>query len=91
MAKKQRKIAPREKSERNLRKQNFMTIFIRGKMKRVPKPQQIEGMDVDAFVLRNGDPICLHRNELWEYMECENGPCDSDLLSTDCASDEAVS
>ena len=82
MAKKQRKIAPREKSERNLRKQNFMTIFIRG---------QIEGMDVDAFVLRNGDPICLHRNELWEYMECENGPCDSDLLSTDCASDEAVS
>jgi len=45
-----------------------MTIFMNGKQKRVPRPQQIEGMDVDEFIARNADPIWLHQNEMWEYM-----------------------
>jgi hypothetical protein len=29
----------------------------------------IEGMDVDEFIRRNADPIWLHQNELWEFMD----------------------
>ena len=45
-----------------------MTIFINGKQKRVPRPQLIAGLPVDAFIARNADPIWLHQNELWEMM-----------------------
>lgn len=45
-----------------------MTIFVNGKQKRVPRPQQIEGLDVDDFIARNADPIWLHQNEMWELM-----------------------
>jgi hypothetical protein len=46
-----------------------MTIFINGKMKRVPRPPTIEGLTVEQFIRRNADPIWLHQNEMWEYME----------------------
>jgi hypothetical protein len=46
-----------------------MTIFIHGKMKRIRTPPQIEGLDVDEFIRHNADPIWLHQNEMWEYME----------------------
>jgi len=26
-------------------------------------------MVVDEFIRRNADPIWLHQNEMWEYME----------------------
>ena len=45
-----------------------MTIFVNGKQKRVPRPQQIEGLDVDDFIARNADPIWLHQNEIWELI-----------------------
>ena len=48
-----------------------MTIFINGKQKRVKRPPTIDGMDVDEFIRRNADPIWLHQNEMWEYMEPE--------------------
>ena len=48
-----------------------MTIFINGKQKRVKRSPTIDGMDVDEFIRRNADPIWLHRNEMWEYMENE--------------------
>ncbi len=46
-----------------------MTIFINGKQKRVKLPPNINGMDADEFILRNADPIFLHQNEMWEYMD----------------------
>lgn len=46
-----------------------MTIFINGKQKRVKRSPTIESMDVDEFIRRNADPIWLHQNEMWEYME----------------------
>ena len=46
-----------------------MTIFIHGKMKRIRRPPQIDGMDVDEFIRQNADPIWLHQNEMWEYIE----------------------
>ncbi len=45
-----------------------MTIFIRGKQKRVLRPPTIDGLDVDEFIARNADCIWLHQNEMWELM-----------------------
>lgn len=36
------------------------------KQVRVKRPQTIDGMDADEFILQNADPICLHQNEMWE-------------------------
>jgi hypothetical protein len=46
-----------------------MTIFINGKQKRVKRPLRIDGMEEDECIRRNADPIWLHQNEMWEYME----------------------
>ena len=68
MAKQKRKLTAAEKRARRERKKKFMTVFIHGKQKRVPRPPQIDGMDVDEFIRRNADPIWLHQNGMWEYM-----------------------
>jgi hypothetical protein len=57
-----------EKRARRERNQNFMTIFINGKQKRIPRETLIDGLPVDEFIARNADPIWLHENELWELM-----------------------
>ena len=36
---------------------------VRGK-----RPETIDGIDADEFIRRNADPIWLHQNEMWEYM-----------------------
>lgn len=68
MSKRKRKLKAAEKSARRERKAKYMTIFVNGKQKRVPRPQQIEGLDVDEFIARNADPIWLQQNEMWELM-----------------------
>jgi len=87
MAKKKRKLSAREKAEKKRRKQEFTTIFIRGKMKRVRRPQQIEGMDADEFILRNVDPTWLHQNEMWEHIKDDDAPFDEELLPVAIALD----
>ena len=69
MAKQKRKITAAEKAEKRRRKKEYMTIFINGKQKRVKRPPTIDGMDVDEFIRRNADPIWLHQNEMWEYID----------------------
>jgi hypothetical protein len=54
---------------RRERKKNFMTIFIGGQQQRVPRPPQIDVLSVEEFLERNADPIWLHQNGLWEFME----------------------
>lgn len=66
-----RKLTTAEKRARRERKRKFMTIFIHGMQKRVPRPQLIEGLPVDQFIARNADPIWLHQNGLWELMPDE--------------------
>ena len=68
MANRKRKLTVAEKAEKNRRQKEYMTIFIKGKQKRVKRPPTIDGMDVDEFIRRNADPIWLHQNEMWEYM-----------------------
>jgi hypothetical protein len=70
-AKPNRKQTAAEKRARRERKWKFMTIFINGKQKRVPRPPLSDGLMVDEFINRNADPIWLHENELWELMPPE--------------------
>ncbi len=74
MAKPKRKLTAAEKRARKKRRQEFMTIFINGKQKRVRRPTTIDGMDPDEFIRRNADPIGLHQHGLWEYMPESDGP-----------------
>lgn len=69
MAKQKKKLTPAQKATKRKRQKEYMTIFMNGKKKRVKRPPTIEGMDVDEFIRRNADPIWLHQNEMWEYMD----------------------
>jgi hypothetical protein len=80
VAKEKRKMTSAERRARRERKKKFMTVFINGKQKRVPRPPQIDGMDVDEFIRRNADPIWLHQNGMWEYMTFDDDD-DSNLLN----------
>ncbi|MHC4686723.1 MAG: hypothetical protein ACYTEW_20790 [Planctomycetota bacterium] len=46
-----------------------MTVFMNGKQKRIKRPPIIDGMDAEEFIQRNANPIWLHQNEMWEYIE----------------------
>ncbi len=63
-----RKRTAAEKRARRERKKKFMTVFINGKQKQVPRPPLIDGLPVEEFIARNADPTWLHENGLWEYM-----------------------
>lgn len=63
-----RKLSAAEKRVRRERKQKYMTIFIHGKQKRVPRPKLIEGLPVGVFIAENAGAIWLHQEELWELM-----------------------
>lgn len=68
MPKPKRKLTAAQRRARKRRRNEFMTIFVHGKQKRVKRPPTVEGMDVDEFIRRNADPIWLHQNEMWEFM-----------------------
>jgi len=69
MSEPKRKLTQDQKRARKQRQEEFMTVFMNGKQKRVRRPPTIDGMDVDEFIKRNADPIWLHQNGLWEYMD----------------------
>jgi hypothetical protein len=73
VAKSQHKLTAAQRRTRRECKAKYMTIFINGKQKRVPRPQLIAGLPVDAFIARNADPIWLHQHEMWELMTPEDG------------------
>lgn len=87
MARPKRKRTAAEKRARRERKKNFMTIFINGKQKRVPRPPMIDGMPGDEFIARNADPTWLHQNQMWEFLT----PCEEIPDSTDPQSPPEVS
>lgn len=68
MPKPKRKRSTVEKRARRERRLKFMTIFINGKQKLVPRPKLIDGLPIEEFIASNADPIGLHEFGLWEYM-----------------------
>lgn len=74
MGRRKRKLTAAEKAARKKRKEEYETVFINGKMKRVRREPTVEGMSVEAFVRANADPIFLHQEGLWEYLDPEGSP-----------------
>lgn len=56
------------------RQKKYMWVFMNGKQVRVKRPPTVDGIPVDDFILQNADPIWLHQNEMWEYIETEEEP-----------------
>ena len=69
MGQPKKKLTLAQKAAKKKRQQEYMTVIINGKQKRVKKPATIDGIDVEEFIIQNADPIWLHQNEMWEYME----------------------
>ncbi len=67
-----RKLTKEEKRRKKERKAKSMIIFVNGRQKRVPRPPQIGGMSVHEYMARNADPIWLHQNGMWEYMQADD-------------------
>lgn len=76
-AKVKKKLTPAQKRARRKakaeRQRKYMWVFMTGKQVRVKRPPTIDGLSVDEFSQRNADPIWLHQNEMWEYMEPTSG------------------
>ena len=68
MAKSKRKLTGAEKAEKARRRGQFMTIFLNGRQKRVPRPALIDGLDPDEFIAHNADSVWLHQEERWDQM-----------------------
>ncbi len=73
MAKQKRNLTPKEKAKKNRRREQYKTVFVNGKQRRVKRSLPIDGIDIDEFIRGNADPVWLHQNEMWEYMENEAG------------------
>ena len=69
MAKLKKKLTPAQKAAKKERQKRYMTVFMNGKQVRVKRPETIDGMGKDEFIRRNADPIWLHQNEMWEYVD----------------------
>ena len=71
VAKPKRKLTAAEKRAKRERQKKYQWIFINGKQVRVKRPETIEGLPVDEFIARNADPIWLHQNGMWEFIQSE--------------------
>ena len=75
MARIKKKLTATQKQVRKAakadRQKKYQWIFMNGKQVRIKHPPTIDGMDVDEFIQRNADPIWLHQNEMWEYIESD--------------------
>jgi len=75
MAKIKRKLTAAQKRARKLAKaeerKKYTRVFMNGKQVRVKRSLTVEGISVDEFIQQNADPIWLHQNEMWEYMQTD--------------------
>jgi len=75
MAKIKKKLTAAQKRARKLAKaeerKKYTWVFMNGKQVKVKRPLTIEGISIDEYIQQNADPIWLHQNEMWEYMQTE--------------------
>ncbi len=83
MANNKKKLSVAQKRARKAakaeRQKKYQWVFMNGKQVRIKRPPTIDGMDVDEFIRINADPIWLHQNEMWEYIETEENAKDEGL------------
>ncbi len=70
--KRKRKLSAEEKAAKEKRRQEYETVFVHGRMKRVPRAPTLDGMSVQDFIDENADAVFLHQEELWEDLEAES-------------------
>jgi hypothetical protein len=84
MAKVKKKLTPAQKNARKKakaeRQKKYMWVFMSGKQVRVKRPETIDGINNDEFIRRNADPIWLHQNEMWGYMDLEENDYEENEL-----------
>ena len=75
MSKAKKKLTSTQKHARKKAKvesqKKYMWIFMNGKQVKVKRPPTIDGIDADEYIQQNADPIWLHQNEMWEYIQTE--------------------
>ncbi len=71
MEKIKKKLTAAQKKAKAERQKIYMWVFMNGKQVRIKRPPTIDGLSVDEYISRNADPIWLHQNEMWEYIETE--------------------
>ena len=75
MAKVKKKLTAAQKRARKKakaeRQKKYMWVFMNGKQVRVKRPPTIDGMDVAEYIQKNADPVWLHQNEMWEYIQSD--------------------
>jgi hypothetical protein len=73
MTKQKKKLTAAQKRARKKakheRQKKYMWVFMNGKQVRLNRPPTIDGMDADEYIRQNADPIWLHQNEMWEYID----------------------
>ena len=73
------KLTREQKAAKKKRREEYMTVFMNGKQKRVKRPPTMDGISVEEFILRNADPIWLHQNEMREYIDQDENNGDTFL------------
>lgn len=73
MGKQKRKLTTAEKKAKKAYWQTHKIVFINGKQVLVKRDNSEL---CDEFILQNADPIWLHQNEMWEYMDQDIDPLD---------------
>ena len=75
MAKVKKKLTAAQKRTRKKakmeRQKKYMWGFRNGKQVRIKRPPTIDGMDIGEFIQENTDPIWLHQNKMWEYIQTD--------------------
>ena len=79
MTRNNKKLTPEQRAAKKKRREEYMTVFMNGKQKRVKRPPTIDGIPVAEFILRNADPIWLHQNEMREYIDQDENNGDTFL------------
>jgi len=59
------------KKAKTERQKKYMWVFRNGKQVRIKKPSMIDGIDIGEFIQENHDPIWLHKNKMWEYIQTD--------------------
>jgi hypothetical protein len=80
MTKPKRKLTAQQRAEKKRRRQEYMTIFIRGKQKRVRRPPTIDGIPEEEFIRNNADNLWYHQNEMWDQIELDPAHADDAVM-----------
>ena len=57
-----------KKKKKRVKNSKYEWVFINGKQVKQRKPEMIDGMLVEEYIMKNADSLWLQQNEMWEYL-----------------------